>query len=254
MGSCRDIEPLLAAYVDGEAPAGDRAAVEAHLGACASCRDAVSSEGTARDVLSACRDRLRASAPGALHARCAAHAPPAARARPTGPALGGWRTLVPLSVAASLLLAVAGVFVYSAVNQAEALAAQLAADHVKCAKIVSPGPGDPVALAAQWEAVHRWPVRVAASDADLELEFLTIRRCLVTDGQTAHLMYKWRGQPLSVFVLPDTVEAVGRERLLGRFGYDTVMWSHDGRTYVIVADGRAGDVAPVVRYVKAHTH
>jgi anti-sigma factor RsiW len=247
MKSCREIEPLLAAYVDGDATDRDRADVEAHLGACAGCRDAAASEGTARDVLSACRNRLRASAPAALHARCAAFAVPA-------PALAGWRTLVPLSVAASLLLAVAGVFVYSAVNQAEALAAQLAADHVKCAKIVSPGPGDPVALAAQWEATHRWPLRVAASDAGLDLEFLTIRRCLVTDGQTAHLMYKWRGQPLSVFVLPNTIEAVGRERLLDRFGYDTVMWSHDGRTYVIVADGRRDDVAPVVRYVKAHTH
>jgi anti-sigma factor RsiW len=248
MKSCREIEPLLAAYVDGAAAGDDRAAVEAHLEACPLCRDAAASEGTARDVLSACRSRLRASAPAALHARCAASALPPA------PALAGWRTLVPLSVAASLLLAVAGVFVYSAVNQAEALAAQLAADHVKCAKLVSPGPGDPLASAAHWEATHRWPVRVAASDAGLELEFLTIRRCLVTDGQTAHLMYKWRGEPLSVFVLPDPIEAVGRERLLGRFGYETVMWSNDGRTYVIVADGRRDDIAPVVRYVKAHTH
>jgi anti-sigma factor RsiW len=247
MKSCREIEPLLAAYVDGEMPDRERVALEEHIDACPPCRDAVSSEGTARHVLSACRDRLRGTAPPALRDRCAAHAVPAS------PLLGGWRTLVPLSVAASLLLAVAGVFVYSALNQAEALAAQLAADHVKCAKIVSPGPGDPLASASQWEAAHHWPVRVAASDAELDLEFLTIRRCLVTDGQTAHVMYKWRGEPLSVFVLPTAIEAVGRERLLARFGYETIMWSHDGRTYVIVVNGRSDDVTPMARYVKAHT-
>jgi anti-sigma factor RsiW len=248
MRSCRDIEPLLAAYVDGEALDRDRVIVEEHLDACTPCRDAASNEVTARHVLSACRDRLRASAPPALRARCAAHGVLAPQA------LHRWRTLVPLSLAASLLLAVTGVFVYSALNQAEALAAQLAADHVKCAKFGTAGGGDPVAAAARWEADHRWPVRVAASDADLDLEFLTIRRCLVTDGQTAHLMYKWRGQPMSVFVLPTAIEAAGRDRFTARFGYETIMWSHDGRTYVIVADARPDDMTPLVRYVKAHTH
>jgi anti-sigma factor RsiW len=251
MKSCRDIEPLLAAYVDGEAPPDDRAVVEAHIGACRPCRDVASAEAVARDALAACRERLRASAPPVLRARCAALAAPVG---PRAAALRSWRTLVPLSVAASLLLAVAGVFIYSALNQVEALAAQLAADHVKCTKVTAPGPGDPTALAARWEADHAWPVRVADSDPALDLEFLTIRRCLVTEGQTAHLMYKWRGEPLSVFVLPTAVDAVGRDRLLARFGYETIMWSHDGRTYVIVANGPAGEMAPVVRHVKAHTH
>jgi anti-sigma factor RsiW len=246
MKSCRDIEPLLAAYVDGDASNRDRGEVDAHLAACPPCRDAVGCGRTARHVLAASRNRLRANAPAGLRARCAAQVAP----RPA--ALGSWRTLVPLSVAASVLLAVAGVFMYSAVSQAEALAAQLAADHVKCAKFVSPQRGDPVAAAAQWEASHRWPVRVAASDAALDLEFVTIRRCLVTDGQTAHLMYTWRGHPLSVFVLPAALESVGRERLLARFGYDTVMWSHEGRTYVIVMNGHADDRGPMVRHVKAH--
>jgi anti-sigma factor RsiW len=246
MKTCRDIEPLLAAYVDGDSPDPDRAAVDAHIDACPPCREAVAGERTARNVLAACRGRLRVGAPAGLRARCAAQAAP----RPA--ALATWRMLVPLSVAASLLLAVAGVFMYSAFNQAEALAAQLAADHVKCAKIVSPRPGDPVAAGAQWEATHQWPVRVAAGDANLDLEFITIRRCLVTDGQTAHLMYTWRGHPLSVFVLPTPVEAIGRERLLARFGYDTIMWSDGGRTYVIVMNGHADDSGPMVRHVKAH--
>jgi anti-sigma factor RsiW len=246
MKSCRDIEPLLAAYVDGAAQDRDRAEVAAHLAACPPCREAVARERTACNVVAECRERLRAPAPASLRARCAARAGP-------GPASGvGWRTLVPLSVAASLLLAVAGVFMYSAFNQAEALAAQLAVDHVKCAKIVSPRAGDPVAAGAQWEATHHWPVRVAASDADLDLEFITIRRCLVTDGQTAHLMYTWRGHPLSVFVLPTPVEAIGRERLLARFGYDTIMWADEGRTYVIVMNAHSDDSGPMVRHVKAH--
>lgn len=251
MKDCREIEPLLASYVDGEAPADVCATVQAHLDACALCRDAVTGERTAREAVLVCRARLRAGAPVALRSRCAtlgARAP-GRRAGAWRPALTGWRTLVPLSLAASILLAVGGVFIYSAVNQAEALAAQLAFDHAKCASFGSPGHGDPVATAARWEAANGWPVRVAASAVEHDLEFLTIRRCLITDGRTAHLMYKWKGQPLSVFVLPNAAQAVGAQRVIDRFGYGATMWSSEGRTYVVVADGRPEEMQPVIRYV-----
>ena len=41
---------------------------------------------------------------------------------------------MPLSLAATLVLAVAGVFVFGLNNRVEALAASLAVDHVKCFK------------------------------------------------------------------------------------------------------------------------
>lgn len=248
MKSCRDIQPLLAAYVDGELPDIDRAAVQQHLDACASCRDAAAADRTARDVIAACRARLRDTAPAGLRARCAAGATsPGSRWR------SDWRTLVPVSVAASILLAVAGVFIYSAVNQAEALAAQLAVDHAKCARIPAGGGADRAVHEARWAQDHGWAVRVAGSAAEHDLEFLTIRQCLVTDGRTAHVMYKWRGEPLSVFVLPKALDAVSAERISERFGYKARMWSNHGRTYVVVGAAEPPEMETLVRYVKAWT-
>lgn len=249
MKSCRDIQQLLAAYVDGEASPGERLIVSAHLEACTPCRDAASGERTAREVVAACRDRLRPPAPDALRARCAAGASHAAEKawRP------GWGTLVPLSVAASILLAVGGVFIYSAVNQVEALAAQLTADHAKCARLGEPVPDEPAAHEARWVEAHGWSVRAAASAPEHDLQFLTIRQCVVTDGRTAHMMYRWRGEPLSVFVLPKALDAVGAERVSRRFGYQARMWSNRGRTYVVVSGRESPEIEPVIQYVKART-
>jgi len=39
MSKCRDLEPLLAAYVDGEAAADECASVDAHVERCPPCRE-----------------------------------------------------------------------------------------------------------------------------------------------------------------------------------------------------------------------
>lgn len=63
---CRDLEPLLHAYVDGEFESADRAEFEAHLAQCPACRARVQAE-------QAFREKLRAAAavraPAALRAR-----------------------------------------------------------------------------------------------------------------------------------------------------------------------------------------
>ena len=41
MSDCRNLEPMLAPYVDGEAEPRTRAAVDGHLAACPPCRDRV---------------------------------------------------------------------------------------------------------------------------------------------------------------------------------------------------------------------
>jgi anti-sigma factor (TIGR02949 family) len=249
MKSCRDIQPMLAAYVDGEASAHDCSEVHEHLEACPPCRDAAANERTAREVVSACRDRLRGAAPSGLRARCAASAGSHGTARWQP----GWRTVVPLSLAASILLAVGGVFIYSAVNQVEALAAQLTADHAKCMRLGDPPASDHAVHEERWAQAHGWEVRAAASAPEHDLEFLTIRQCFITDGRTAHMMYKWRGEPLSVFVLPKGLDAINAEHVSARFGYDARMWSDRGRTYVVVGSHTTGDIEPVIRYVKART-
>src|SRR4030095_4418783 len=102
--------------------------------ACPPCRKHAADETAARDLVHAHRDTLRATAPETLRARCAQSS-----AVPAPSAFGARRSALirrwaPLSVAATLVLAVAGVFVLGLNNPVEALAATLTLDHVKCFK------------------------------------------------------------------------------------------------------------------------
>src|SRR5688500_4232386 len=136
--NCRDLEEHLAPYVDGEETSAARRAVETHLAACPPCRDHAVAERAARDLVAEHRAELRVAAPDALRARCArlresyggqAEAAAGSRLPASGFPLpashlrqgyGGQarfapsvlRRWVPLSLAASLVLAVAGVFVF----------------------------------------------------------------------------------------------------------------------------------------------
>lgn len=248
MSKCRDLERLLAAYVDGEAPADQRASVDAHIERCPPCRARVAGEQTAHDVLHARRDGLRACASDALRARCAAHR--------QGARIGSTmarRPWISLSLAATLLLAVGGVFVLGLNSSVQALATQLTLDHVKCFKF-SPGrvTADAAEAGRQWASTQGWDLQVPASSAAQQLEFICVRRCFVTEGRAAHLMYKWRGQPLSVYVLPSTGHTGQTENVVERFGHEAVLWTERGRTYVVLARGRPGELDGVVGYVKAN--
>ena len=263
MVNCRDVELWLAPYVDGEAPPGTRASVDAHLAECPPCRARAEEERAARAVVTARRPDLRAYAPARLRARCAAQRAAAAalanHASDAAPgtshvARGTWHVTrwLPLSVAATLLLAVGGLFLYSALNQVEALAAQLAVDHVKCAQFAAERQ-DPAVAARQWAAANGWTVQVPASAPERQLEFISLRRCLVTEGRTAHLMYRWRGEPLSLFVVPETLRDGGGQHTIAKLGHAATMWSANDRTYVVLARGQPSEeIRPVVGYMKAH--
>jgi anti-sigma factor RsiW len=75
----------------------------------------------------------------------------------------------------------------------------------------------------------------------------------VTEGRVAHLMYEWRGQPLSVYVLPSPIgRAVETRTFVRRFGHEAVVWSQRGRTYVVLARGKREELDGVVSYVRAN--
>jgi anti-sigma factor RsiW len=255
MSRCRDLEPLLTPYVDGEATAADRAVVDAHLERCPPCRDLVSGERIARDVLATRRDGLKACATQHLKQRCAACVTTPASARATA-APGGWltrRSMLPLSMAATLLLAIGGAVFFGLTSSVEALAAQLVVDHVKCFQFAPDGRqhADAVALGQQWAATRGWHLKVPDSSATAGLQLLTVRRCASTEGLTAHLMYRWKGEPLSVYVLNSTGSgAPDRGRLVEKLGQEAVIWSERGRTYAVVARARPSELEPVVQYVR----
>ncbi len=254
---CREVESLFTAYVDGEAGPQERADVEAHLTKCPPCRDNVAGERTARDVLKARAAGLREAAPPPLRARCAACASgDVPRHAGAVTSILRRRPWVPLSLAATLVLAVGWVFLFGLNNRVEALAAQLALDHVKCFKFPpSHAPRDAASVSREWSAAQGWPISVPSSLASEHLELLGVRRCLSTEGRIAHIMYRWHGDPLSVYVLNRSVKGVAEtrpatEEIVPKLGEEAVIWSSAGRTYAVVGHGRASDLQHVAAYVR----
>jgi anti-sigma factor RsiW len=255
MSKCQDLDPLFAPYADGDVAAADRASVEAHLERCPPCRERVAEQRAVRAVLVARRPTLRACASEHLRARCAAYGGSAAR-RPFPFGFSSTaRRWVPLSVAATLVLAVAGVFLFGLNDRVQALAAQLTLDHVTCFQFAPErlGHADSVTASRNWMAKQGWPIQIPASSEEAQLELLGIRLCSMSSGRVAHVMYRWRGEPLSVFVVPRTIRRMrDQEELVEKFGHEAVMWTEGDRTYVVLSRADPADLAPVVRYVRAN--
>lgn len=251
--TCRDLDERLAPYVDGEDTPAARQSVDGHLQACPSCAQQARQEAAARQLVRDRREALCARASDALKARCAASLQlpasgfqlPASALRPPTSTLRRW---VPLSLAATLVLAVAGVFLFGLNDRVQALAASLAVDHVKCFKI-SGGNGhtDAHASEAAWQANQGWPITVPPPDAARQLALVEVRRCLSSDGRAAHMMYTWRGEPLSVYVLQGSA---GRDEIVHKLGQQAVIWSANQRTYAVVSGDSTQDLTPIVDYLR----
>ena len=252
MSKCQDLDPLFAPYADGAVAPDERASIEAHLARCPPCRDRVAEQRTVREVLAVRRPALRSCASGELRARCAAHAGASRVRRFVG---GGAfvRRWVPLSVAATLVLAVAGVFLFSPNNRVEALATQLTVDHMTCFQFAPERLQHSDARTAEheWLAQQRWGIHVPQSSSANQLELLGVRRCGMASGRVAHILYKWRGEPLSVFVVPRTMKGTLPQEPVDKLGHEAIIWADRDRTYVLLARGRPSELAPVVTYMKA---
>ena len=241
MKTCAEIETLLTPYVDGEAAAHDRTVVDVHVALCSPCRERLQRERDGRELLRSRRHTLAAQAPEWLRARCAgslrrAGPHPVEAAHPEGPAAAGpSRRWVPLSIAATLVLAVAGALLS---RPPVALAAQLTADHIKCFKLFpSRNDGDARTFEERWQQREGWAIRIPASWSTGELELLGVRKCLSTDGVVAHVMYTCRGEPLSVYVIRRSERASG---VLDVLGHKAVIWSSGGRTYAVLGREQIG--------------
>ncbi len=241
MASCRDIEPLIAAVVDDEARAEDRAVVGDHLRECARCRHRESGQRVVRRILRERADAFQVEAPAALRATC----------RPPHPVTWFHGLVRPMPVWATIGVVVA-VFVavfYGASRGSTAFAAELALDHLKCFALFekASGPGDPAAIAERMKASYGWDVAVPGSSAALDLHLVGGRRCLSTDGRVAHILYRHAGRALSLFIVPSTSRAAQH---LAVMGHEAIIWSRRGTTYVVLAREPGDEVARVAAYVR----
>lgn len=268
MSDCHSIESLVTPYVDGELPAGDLASIDRHLAACPRCRSRVEAERSVQCLLADRRDALAAvSAPVALRTRCRQPAVATrvdAPGRPGGAGLGrvaalpaarsipGWRArALPLAVAATLLIALASLAVYRLTQSpVRVIAAELTADHVKCF-VLHGGRADRPSTAEVEQALSTmfgWSADLPGAPEQAGLELVGARPCLYAEGRVAHIMYRYQGRPVSVFMLPDTART---QDLFEVMGHQAVVWTTGGRTFVLVAREPAADVERLARFVHA---
>ncbi len=223
MPSCREIDALVTPYIDGEATASERTAVEAHLAACPPCRMRAQAESAARQALRsmACRP----DAPAHLRKRCSRMATPMGRLTAT-------RSPSQLSAIAAAVMILGGVSVYGLTRSSPVvLAAQLTLDHVKCFALHGDaGPVDPAVSETRFAERYGWRVHVPSAPGE-GLELIGVRRCFCGEGAAAHVMFRHHGEPLSLYIIP------GASRMdagTAAFGHDAVMWSAQDATYVLL--------------------
>ena len=248
MKRCDEFDPLFTPFVDGQLEPREQELIEAHLEACPPCRHRVAVEQTVRRVVRSRAAALGSHAPGALIARCADAVGQAVSAPPPGGFRAALRALsaparwVPLSAAATFVLAVAGLFLAGQNDRLDdAFAAQLAIDHTRCFESSQAVPGELVAEDAQasFARDNGWEIAVPRV-AGLELQ--DVWRCEYARGGMAHLLYRREGRPVSLFVLPDTVR---RPRHLEIMGRDAVIWSEGERTFVLMGHENPDDMTNV---------
>jgi len=278
MRSCQSIDPLVTPYVDRELPDSDRQAVDEHLRACPPCHSRVAAEEAVRNLVHARQPALHAPvAPPALHTKCAALAAAlkvdgaGERARP---AIAGeaakstvveasrtvsrkpaWTArLAPFALAASLVTVVGGAFLYQATQRStRVMAAQLAADHVKCfalnAALGTRQP--PSAVESMMLSSFDWRMHLPTDASRAGLELVGARPCLYGEGKIAHIMYRHEGRPLSLFMLPDTDRA---QELVEVFGHEAAIWCVNHRTFVLIAREPKQDVERLAAFVQSSLH
>ena len=259
MKSCRDVDVIMTAYVDGEAVSAAAAAVDAHLAECPDCRDRADRERTMREVLRAKATTLGERASPGLRARCVAAIPERVAQEPaavvTGGATGGrhrgWLAWAPVSAAATVLLAVGAVFIVGQNARLQAaFAAQLAKDHDKC--FVHPVALDPAFDTARAEAILAREFGIVQSvpgETDT-FNVIDVRQCEYDGGGMAHVLCEWNGQPVSLFVVPGRS---GPERRLETIGHDAMLWSRDDMGFALVAEQGVVEIGQVARYVRGAT-
>lgn len=249
MPSCQDLESFVTAWLDGAATTEQREAVESHLEACPPCRQRAEAEGSARALIrTRAQQVLRSDAPAHLKARCHALCSSHAKAATLGPKLRA--RPVRFSLAAALVLALAGVLIYGlTAASTTTLAAQLALDHVKCFVLFG-DPREPVkpeVVKAKLREHYGWALDVPGDSEANQLSLVGGRRCLYGEGTIAHILYRHHGSALSLFMLPDTVRS---SEIVDVLGHSAIIWARNNRTFVLLGSQRRDELEQVAGYMR----
>jgi anti-sigma factor RsiW len=257
MSECQRTIDRLPSYVDRVLPADEHAEVDRHLSACPPCRHLAAREQGGHAVLRQESARLRSEPPPpGLRSRCEALAREhtAAQSPRVGALLTNWRSnLVPTLLGAIFLVFFASALLSIATRRSDAvLAAQLTADHSKCFLMsAASSPADARDVERMLAERFGWNIHVPPSSPSDGVELIGARRCLYADGLIPHVMYRVRGQDLSLYVL----NGVTRKATdLVTLGHRSQIWTRNAKTYVLVSSPMAEGLPDATRYMMNEAH
>jgi anti-sigma factor RsiW len=272
MPNCLSIDPLVTAYVDGVIAASDRSLVDQHVRVCATCRSRIAAELAVRGLLVERRAALcEQGAPDALKTRCAQLAsrqPAVARyesqssvfsptaiskppsLQPPASSLQSWRSrLGPLAMAATLVLIVGAAFLYQLTSaSSHVMAAELTADHVKCFAMNSILRTHQSTSVVQSSLMSGFGWEAQLPEDTEGLELVGERPCLYGEGKVAHIMYRYNGRPVSLFMLPKSERAT---EVIGVLGHEASIWSVGDRTFVLIARETEEELERLTAFIQA---
>ena len=153
-----------------------------------------------------------------------------------------------ITLAACTVMVAGAIGVASVFRPVPLFAAQAALDHLKCVRIgPSAASPDARALEASWREWQGWDLHVPTGEAGAGLRLLGYRRCVLTEGKMAHVLYDRGGSVVSLFVMPAGVDrgATVAHAELEMFGQDAVLWESHGLTYALVGRGDRAAMATV---------
>jgi anti-sigma factor RsiW len=244
----------MAAYVDGLLPATERDSVDRHLSACAACRRLAEDERIGQRILRERRAQLLVEPlPPGLRARCETVALGSRGPSPSLALLGRWWRMRPVAILAAIIVMVfmASAFLSLMTQRSNALlAAQLTADHSRCFKLFAPREG--VALdASDVERMlaeqHGWNVHIPPASPAAGLALVGARRCMYGETAIPHVMYRVRGQDVSLFVLAGEAR---RAANLVTLDHRSSMWARDGTTFVLVLPDDDRGLVDAIGYLR----
>jgi hypothetical protein len=149
-------------------------------------------------------------------------------------------------------LALAGSGLHVATERSSTvLAAQLAADHAKCHWLERNSTDtDPTAVSDRLAARYGFRVRVPPGSPAQRLRLIGARRCLTGEGTNAHILYRYGGHPVSLYLLPGKSRVTSAVDVFGNHAY---IWSRHNETFVLVADRSVAGLPKLAAYMRRST-
>jgi anti-sigma factor RsiW len=249
MPNCSSVDPLITPYVDDELARVEREAVDAHVQRCPSCRARVAVERTVRDLIRAKRPAIDSG--GCASAVLRASISRACHGGVRRSAFVWMRRAGVMAAAAALTIAAGGTVVYVATERSsQVMAAELTADHIKCFALnrVLGSHEGAASVETEMQTAFGWSMHVPVEFARAGLDLIGSRPCLYGEGRVAHIMCRHNGQPVSIFMLPQSARA---DALLDVMGHEAKIWSAGGRTFVLIANEPRPDVERMASVVQA---